>query len=256
MSLFAAQTGLGSIKPKVWVEGDHLYARTSYPLQALTLFSYARKLHVDRQQRTIELQTVKFWFINQRRVIPFDQVAYIDSRYSDLGTSWGWTDTGFGRTDKWEKYTVSLALEETQERVKLFSFTGDGKVMTGTLGVLYGGDGLVDTYGDQEDHFKFFLSHLTEFLQVPVGGSDYIPVKDQQGLEYQCSVCRRTSIPGRDKCWMCGGPVEPVMSTETSSPDREADGRVDDSVEGEGDSAAEADAWVARKMREESDAQV
>ncbi len=85
LSLFAAQTGLGSIKPKVWVEGDHLYARTSYPLQALTLFSYARKLHVDRQQRTIELQTVKFWFINQRRVIPFDQVAYIDSRYSDLG---------------------------------------------------------------------------------------------------------------------------------------------------------------------------
>lgn len=214
MSFFAVQTPFSSIRPKVRVEGNHLYARTSYPAQALTLFSYARRLHVDRQQRTVELDTTYFWFVSKRRVIPFDRIAYIDSKYSDVGTSWGWTDTGFGRSDKWEKYTVSLFLKDPEEQVKLFNFTGEGYVKTGTLGVLFGGDEIFDTYGDQASRFGAFMGGLQEFLDVPIGGADYIPVKDKQGLEYHCSVCKRTSIPGRDKCWMCGSPVEPVIPGE------------------------------------------
>ncbi len=212
MSLYALQTSLASIKPKVWAKGDHLYARTSYPVQALTLFAYARKLHVDCERKVISLETDWFWLFNRQREIPFHRVAYIDSSFSDWGTSFGWTDDGIGRTDKFDLYRVKLVLKDPPEVVPLFNFAGDGAVKTGATGVIYGGDSLIDSYGDQSEHYQFFMQKLKEYLDVPIGGAEYIPVKDpKSGLQYRCSVCKRPSIAGREKCWMCGSPVEPMV---------------------------------------------
>lgn len=225
LSLFAIQTSLYSIKPKVWARGDRLHARTSYPIQLLTLGVYARRMLVDRERQTIELETDWFWFFNRRRVIPFHRVAHIDTTYGNVGTSFGWTDAGLGRTDKEEVFAASLFLKEPEERVNLFRFFGDGVVKTGATGVLFGGDDLIDSYGDQADHFKFFINELQKFLQVPIGGADYMPVKDHKtGLQYRCSACKRPSIPGREKCWMCGSFVEPVVPSLD-------DGEVSDSAE-------------------------
>jgi hypothetical protein len=80
--------------------------------------------------------------------------------------------------------------------------------------VIWGGDAVIDSCGDQADHFRFFVAKLREFLQVPIGGADYIPIKDHKtGLQYHCSVCQRPSLPGRAKCWMCGGDVVPIIPT-------------------------------------------
>lgn len=212
MSLYALQTNLASIKPKVWAVGDHLYARTSYPLQALTLFAYARKLHVDGERKVVEIETDWFWLFNKHREIPFHRVAYIDSSFADWGTSFGWTDNGLGRTDKFDVFRVRLMLKDPPEMVPLFNFAGDGVVKTGATGVLFGGDSLIDSYGDQAEHYGFFMKMLKEYLNVPIGGADYIPIKDpKSGLQYRCSVCKRPSIAGREKCWMCGSPVEPMI---------------------------------------------
>ena len=56
------------------------------------------------------------------RDIPFERVDYIDTRFSSIGTSWGL----MGRTDQVERYTISLVLKEPEEKMVLFSFSGEG----------------------------------------------------------------------------------------------------------------------------------
>jgi hypothetical protein len=204
------QTQTFRLIPKIWTRGDHLYARTSYPVQAMTLFACARRVHVDRERRIVEIEDVRWWISRRSVVIPFERVAYIDSKYGDLGTSWGWAGHGcWARTDKWERFTVGLVLRAPAEEIRLFSFTTGGTTQSSILAE--GGTG--NTHGEQGDHVRFFLEKLQEFLQVPVG-SESGPIPDSKtGVQYECSVCKRPSIASRDTCWMCGGPVQAVLPT-------------------------------------------
>jgi hypothetical protein len=60
---------------------------------------------------------------------------------------------------------------------------------------------------------QFFLERLHEFLQVPVG-CETGPIPDAKtSVQYECSVCKRPSLAGRETCWTCGSPVQAVLPT-------------------------------------------
>jgi len=210
MSLYTVR-GVGwSIHPTVWVKGDHLFARTSYPVQALTLFSYSRHLHVDRAEKMIDFEVDRFWMTARRHVIPFARVHYIESGYGKMGTALGYTREGWGATDIMDGFHVGLVLRDPEEYLALFRFVGEGAVETGVEGVLYGGDQIVDCRGGHHEEYAFFVEKLQEFLRVPVGSqSEAVP--DRMGIGHRCSICRRPSTAKAERCWHCGSPVEAIV---------------------------------------------
>jgi hypothetical protein len=212
LSMFPSNASPISIRPKVWARGDHLYARTPYPIQALTLFAFARKVHVDRRRRIVEIQDARWWISTKSMAIPFDRVVYIDSQYGDLGLSWGHVAAAcWARTDKWERFVVSLVLREPAEKVRLFSFTSGGTEGPEPANLGLDGDDIVNSHGEHGRQVRFFIEKLHEFLQVPVG-SETGPVPDARtGVQYECSICKRPSLASRDTCWSCGSPVHAVL---------------------------------------------
>lgn len=205
MSLYTVTSKLLAIKPRVWIGGDALYARTALFLQALSLFSCARHICVDRRQHLVKIETRWLWFIHQRRIVHFKQVSHIDLDYGSVPTAWNWW---YGRTDEVEKFTVSVVLKNTQEKLSLCSFMGDASIHTGWGGVLFGGDTVVDWQGDQEDAFQRFVSLLPQFLiDVPVGK----PLASEMnvlGYKCYCTVCGRSVTPNRTECPYCGGIIQ------------------------------------------------
>ena len=186
----------------------YFFARTSRLLQLLSLFSYARRVTVDRGRRLVTVNSRWLWFISREKTIAFERVHYIDYGFSSLGTSWGLTGGGFGRTDQVEKYPIQLILRDPDQRLALFSFKGEGAVETGWAGVLLGGDSVVDLHGDQEDASRSYTRLLREYLGVPVG-KPIAPLTDAQGVSYKCAVCGRPAPATRVKCLYCGGDVQP-----------------------------------------------
>ena len=135
-------------------------ARSSFKSQLLTLFSYCRKVCVDRAEETITIRTRYLWFLCSVRTVPFDRIWRINYSYSSFPTSWSlWV----GTTDEVEKYIVSLELTSPRETVKLFSFVGEGAVETGWAGVIFGRDRIIDFAGDQDDASRSYIDLLKEF---------------------------------------------------------------------------------------------
>lgn len=205
MSLYTVTSSLLGIKPKVWVEGEQLHARTALPLQAFSLFSYARHMCVDRRIRLLKIQTRWLWGIRSQRIIHFRQVSHIDLDYGSFATARNWR---FDRTDEVEKFTVSVVLKNTNEKLTLCSFMGDASIHTGWGGVLFGGDTVVDWQGDQEDAFQRFVSLLPEFLlDVPIG-KPLAAELNVLGYRCACSVCGRSAFPNQTRCAHCGGAIQ------------------------------------------------
>ncbi len=160
MSLFTRSFSFLAVKPKVWVEGNHLMARTSLFLRLLSLFSYSKTVLVDRAGKVVLIFTKKLWLINRTKHIRFDRIMRIDYSFGSFTTSWSFVS---GKQDQVEKFTVSLVLQGRREKVKLFSFSGEGSAATGWSGVLFGGDDIVDYAGDQEAASRRYVRLLKQF---------------------------------------------------------------------------------------------
>lgn len=206
MSVWTSSSSVLAIKPKIWIQGEQLRARSSLLAQLLTLFSYEKLLIVDRDKEKIGIRTRRLWCFTSRRTISFARVHYVESEFGGLGTSWGLTSEGFEATDQLECFTVWLVLKEPDERVKLFTFMGEGARETGWAGVLLGGDSMVDFSGDQEQVSRNFLWQLKTFIGVSVG-KPLMHLTDTEGNAYFCTECGRPAPPSKDKCLYCGGPV-------------------------------------------------
>ncbi|WP_437680217.1 hypothetical protein [Sorangium sp. So ce131] len=204
MSLFVGRWSLLSIVPRVWVDGDHLHARTSFAVRALSLFSYAMTLHVDRRARYVFIERRTLWLRRQGRAIPFKQIDHIDYRFSSFTTEWN----ASGRpTDRLESFSVALVLKGEEEPVRLFRFRGEGSVSTGGLGVL-AGDAIVDLEGAQEEASQRFVSLLQEFIGVGLG-KPMPRLRDASGQVWACRACARPAPPRPGRCLYCGGQVAP-----------------------------------------------
>lgn len=161
MSVYTVTSGLLSFKPRVWVDEDRLISRTSLLGQLLRLFAFSKRIVVDRGQKSVIIQRRLFWLIHTKREIPFSQIQRIDYAFDELMTSWNFLS---GTTDQLEFFRVSLVVGSIyQEKyVKLWTFWGEGSVMTGWSGWLLG-DSLVDMSGKQEAQSRDYVSLLKEY---------------------------------------------------------------------------------------------
>lgn len=160
MSLSTVVTNLLALKPKIWIEGTRLYAASSIAGRVLSLFSRYRKVIVDRKKKFVYISTKKFWVFESVKVIPFSNIERIDYSYFDIATRW--IPYAYETTDQVECFTVSLCLIQPEEKVKLFSFIGEGAVETGWIGVLQG-DEIVDFCGDQAPSSRNYVNLLMKF---------------------------------------------------------------------------------------------
>ena len=207
MSLYTVSVSVLGFKPKVWVEQGALHARTSLMVQLLTLFSCCRRVTIDRNRRVIEIATRWLWAISARRAIPLERAHFLEYDFRSVGTSWGGMMTGFERTDQVERYRVILVLKDPSERVRLFSFYGEGAVQTGWYGVVFGEDSLIDVSGDQGEASLSFVDLLQHMLEVPLGRPlEYIEERKRTGPV--CVKCGRAAPPNKTKCMYCGGALK------------------------------------------------
>ncbi len=161
MSFYALTFDFFSFKPKTWIEGNQLISRTSFLGQLFRLFSYSKRIVIDKRQKIVSLQKRFFWIFNTERIISFNEINRIDYSYSETITNWSFF---LGPTDQLEFFTVSLMLGSLieEKKVKLWTFWGEGTVMTGFTGVL-AGDGLFDLSGNQERRSRDYVSLVKEF---------------------------------------------------------------------------------------------
>jgi hypothetical protein len=173
----------------------------------------------------IEIEDVRFWLSRKVQTIPFDRVVYIDPRHGDFGAARGWAGYGcWARTDKWEKFTVSLVLRQPEEEVRLFRFVEGSTSRSGGFGAVCGdSDPPGDSHGDLGEHVRFFVEKLQSILKVPVGGTTGPIPDDKTGVQYECSICKRPSLASRDTCWTCGSPVQAIIPTLSEPSPAKAD---------------------------------
>ena len=66
-----------SLVPHIEVSAERLRARTALLAQALWLFSYERRVTVDRPARRVTIDTRRLWAWGTRRVVRFEDIARI-----------------------------------------------------------------------------------------------------------------------------------------------------------------------------------
>jgi hypothetical protein len=66
-----------SLVPHIEVSTERLRARTALLAQALWLFSYERRVTVDRSARRVTIGTRRLWAWSTTRVVRFDDIARI-----------------------------------------------------------------------------------------------------------------------------------------------------------------------------------
>lgn len=207
MSVIVLKSGLFSVKPKVWVEGDAIIARTSLLLMLLCLFFYRKWVVIDRKREYVEISKTLFWFFRSVEMIPFRRVDHIKYDYESYATSGGAIGRTAWRNDQLEVFTVALVLSRPKgRRVPLFEFRGEGAVETGLAGVLCRGDAYVDFAGDQEDASLRLVDLMSRFMGVRVG--EKLPRWDRSGEDVRrCPSCGRPATKGRETCFVCGTPI-------------------------------------------------
>ncbi len=73
-----------SISPRFDVQPDRLSGRTPWVARVIWLFSYDRRVTVDRARRQVSVATRRFWIWRRRSVIAFDRVDRIILRAREL----------------------------------------------------------------------------------------------------------------------------------------------------------------------------
>ena len=66
-----------SLVPHIEVSAERLRARTALLAQALWLFSYERRVTVDRPAQRVTIDTRRLWAWGTRRVVRFEDIARI-----------------------------------------------------------------------------------------------------------------------------------------------------------------------------------
>jgi len=96
-------------------------------------------------------------------VIPFDRIKKINYSYDNtLAMFTANRNIFWDRTDQVDMFTIALDLINPTEKVTLFNFLGEGKVMTGWSGVALG-DSKLDFGGAQAESSRGFVEILKEY---------------------------------------------------------------------------------------------
>ena len=202
LSMFHMVFGWSAVKPKVVIDSSGVHIRTNLFLQLLTLFFYARKVHVDNRRRRVEYTTRFFWLPLFRNNVSFQDIAYLDYEHSEIPLGWTWRGH---TTNSLEQFRVVAVLKRDKSKITLAKFTGHAAGMTGLEGVLWG-DGLVDFSGDQDQKSNALVEFLVKSTGLPLGE----PLKATELLQkskFACSECNKPCLEHIKKCIYCGGAI-------------------------------------------------
>ncbi len=211
MSVVILKSSFFSIKPRVWVDGDSLCARTPLLIMLLCLFFYRKKTVINRKTKYIEVRRTIFWVIPAVEMIPFRNVDHISYDYANYPTSGGAFATTTWRNDEVEIFSVGLVLSKPKgAKVPLFKFQGEGAVETGLMGAAFLGDSYLDFMGDQESASFRFVDLLAKFIGTRVG--EKLPEWNDDSAEVaHCPKCGRPARQNKEKCFVCGTPIVAML---------------------------------------------
>src|SRR6185436_8109172 len=74
MSLRTQCFGFLAIKPRVWIEGDKLFARASLPVRISSFGAYDRCVIADKRERIVSICEKTWWAQRSEVRIPFERV--------------------------------------------------------------------------------------------------------------------------------------------------------------------------------------
>lgn len=215
MSIVKVSSGALSLAPHVTFGQNWLTARTHRLWEVLSLFSFQRVLWVDAGRRQVRLRERRWWKTRETQ-LSIDAIDHIEYRYLALPTSF-FTSYGAWRMtaetgDRLDRFAVSLVLK-SGEHLPLFTFIGEGAVMTGTFGALLGDDWL-DMEGKQEQEARGFVEHLMRLTKLGLNPS--LPRQAAERRGTRCPQCGQLNAP-RARCLYCGAAL-PAGSS--AAPDR------------------------------------
>jgi hypothetical protein len=98
-----------SLVPHIEVSAERLRARTALLAQALWLFSYERRVTVDRPSRRVTIDTRRLWAWGTTRVVRFEDIARIVYRCVSTSSA----DSAL--------FLISLALRSQHVELPLFT---------------------------------------------------------------------------------------------------------------------------------------
>ena len=111
------------IAPNIDVDTDQLQGCTAWPVRALWLFSYVRRVTVDRRRQHVIVATQWLWFWQRTRVIPFGNVSRIVYRAQALPSLSFWRYLSLDESDAADSafFLISIALKSDSTEVPLFT---------------------------------------------------------------------------------------------------------------------------------------
>ena len=203
MSVLTLASRFMTLRPAVRMEHDRLVVRTGWPARLLTLGLRSRRVEIEPARRRLTIRHRTGYLFGRTTELDFDDVWYLDYAYASVGTSWGWSLDGVGRTDEVERFAVAVVTEDGQSHT-ICSFFGEGSVHTGWAGTIFG-DGLVDVSGTQDSESRQFAVGLAYILGVPIGKP--LPAEVEAEL-LACAGCGHNISPHAAKCLYCGAAQE------------------------------------------------
>lgn len=163
----------------------------------MTLGLSLKRVEIDTMRKEFRFRRRLMWFIQKNNILPFNTLSHLEYAYKSIGTSWGWSFSGYGRQDEVEVFTLSV-VDQDGKQFPLCSYHGEGSVDTGWSGVLLGDDSSLDLSGTQEGESRQLVDMIKAITQLPIGKPflDDIPKKE-------CPNCGREVADYAAKCIYC-----------------------------------------------------
>jgi hypothetical protein len=156
-------------RPRIRRDGGRLVATSGRRSQVFSLGLWWRRVTVDRNARTIRIESRGGWIFRSARTIPFDRIAEVLYGYGQLDPS-SYAPMAAYHDD--DLFTVGLLLDDNKE-VPLFRFYGTGSFTNNTIWPdwMYFDSTIMErlTQGPQEDESLYFADALALLIGVPIG---------------------------------------------------------------------------------------
>lgn len=201
MSLFQFTSRWLSIGPRIAVEHGRLHIRPGRIQSLLSLGSYRVTAVVDPVNRILTWRRRVAWLFTRTIHVSFDDLSHIDYGHRGVGTSWGWTDEGWGAHDEVEDFRLAVVAKDRTE-YPLAWFSGEGAVSTGWIGTFLGDDDLFDLSGAQEGQSRVLCKALAHLMDIPVG----LPYVDDDQFA-TCPACGQKTTRIKPVCLYCGAEI-------------------------------------------------
>ena len=207
------------VTPTVRAIPGALHVRTSVLDGLLRLFAFHREAEISPLSRSIRLRERQFWFFHRERIIPFDRVDYMDTRYHGVQSAFRDREVHAPLRDV---VTVSLMLKEPRERVDLAEFASvhwADQAIRPRFAPLTGADQDGSDDDPSEAVFHTFLTRLKETLGVSLGPR-FLENTAGDGSVTYCPQCGHVASAVWTSCLYCGG----QLARAQRQGDEDADG--------------------------------